>query len=58
MIEDFEQFLKIMKELEPYLVEFEQNGTMKAKNYLSDCKIEGEKCRPIIVIKHDDICKI
>lgn len=43
-----------MKELEPYLVEFEIDGTMKAKNYFSDCEVRGNNCRPIIVITYDE----
>ena len=39
-----------MKELEPYLVKFEEDGIMKAKNYLSDCKVESNKYQSIIVI--------
>ena len=54
MVEDCGQFLKTMKELGTYLVEFEEDGTMKAKNYPLDYKVEGEKRRPIIVIKHDE----
>lgn len=38
VIEDHEQFLKIMKELEL----FEDNGIMKTKNYLLDCKVGVE----------------
>ena len=29
-----------MKELEPYLVEFNRDGIMKDKEYLLDCAIE------------------
>lgn len=54
VIEDREQFLKTKKELEPYLVEFEEDGTMKAKNYPLDCEVGGEERRPIIVITHDE----
>ncbi len=43
MIEDCEQILKTIKELEPYLVQFEEDGIMKTKNYLSDGKVRGEK---------------
>ena len=41
VVEDREQFLKTMKELELFLVEFKEDGTMKAKNYPSDCKVGG-----------------
>ena len=53
MIEDREQFLKTMKELEPYLVRIEEDGTMKAKNYSSVCEVRDEDLRPIIVITKD-----
>lgn len=39
MVENRKQFLKIMKGLKPYLVEFEEDDTMKAKNYFFDYKI-------------------
>ncbi len=54
MVEDCEQFLKTKKELEPYLVEFEKDGTMEIKNYPSDCKVEDEERLPIIVITNDE----
>lgn len=62
MIEDQEQFLKTIKEFEPYLVEFEGDGIMKAKNYLSDCKIKDNEYQLIIQNKckfslNDSICK-
>lgn len=43
-----------MKELELYLVEFKMDGTIKAKNYLLDCEVRGDNCRPIIVITYDE----
>lgn len=36
-IEDCEKFLNIIKDLKLYLVEFEKDGLIKAKNYLNDC---------------------
>lgn len=42
-----------MKDLEPYLVEFEEDGLMKTKNYLDNCVVGGDILRPIIVITHD-----
>ena len=53
VVEDQEQFLKIMKELKPYLIEFEEDSIMKAKNYPSDCKVRDAKRQPIIVITYD-----
>ena len=36
------------------MVEFNKNGAMKAKDYLVDCVIGGEKYCPIIIITHDE----
>lgn len=36
------------------MVEFEDDGTMKPKIYPSDCAVENNDCRLIIVITHDD----
>lgn len=41
IVEDHAKFLKVMKDLKPYIVEFEKDGTMKLKVYLNDCKVEG-----------------
>ncbi len=54
LVEHSERFLKKIKELEQYLVEFEEDRTMKAQKYPSDCKVRGEKCQPVIVITHDE----
>lgn len=43
VVEDWKQFLKTIKKLELYLVEFEENGIMNAKNYLSDYKVGGNE---------------
>ncbi len=37
IVEDGNNFLKLMDELKPYTVEFEKDGTMKPKKYLLDC---------------------
>lgn len=54
VIEDRKHFLQVMKELEPYLVEFDKTGQMIPKVYPSDCKVRGDKRRPVIVITHDE----
>ncbi len=56
MVEDCNNFLRLMDKLKPYTVEFEEDGTMKPKKYPSDClvKDQGEERRPIIVITNDD----
>ena len=43
-----------MEKLKPYMVEFNEDGTMKPKGYLPDCAVEGENQQPIIVITHDE----
>ena len=54
VVEDRQNFLRIMKDLEPYLVEFEEDGSMKTKNYPNDCAVGGNIRRPVIVITHDE----
>ena len=54
VVQDRENFLKVMKELEPYLVEFNEDGTMKDKEYPLDCAIGGVNRTPVIVITHDE----
>jgi hypothetical protein len=47
-------FLNTLKDLEPYLVEFDEHGRILDKAYPSDCQIGGSKRRPIIYITHDE----
>lgn len=54
VVEDRENFLKMMKDLEPYLVEFKEDGSMKAKSYPDDCAVGRDIRRPVIVITHDE----
>lgn len=54
VIEDRQCFYKVMKELEPYLVEFDKTGQMIPKIYSSDCEFGGDKQRPVIIITHDE----
>lgn len=53
-MENRKQLLKIMKELKLYLIEFKEDDIMKAKSYLSDCKVRSENCQLIIVITNDE----
>ena len=53
VIEDCKHFLKIIKELEPYFVEFDKTGQMILKVYPSNCEVGGDKRRPVIIIIHD-----
>lgn len=53
VVEDRNNFLKKMEELKPYMVEFEEDGAMKAKTYPSDCAVGGSNRRLIVVITHN-----
>lgn len=54
MVEDCQKFLKIIKNLEPYLVEFEENKSMKTKNYWNNCAVGGNICWLVIVIIYNE----
>lgn len=53
VIKNRKYFLQEIKELEPYLVEFDKTGQMILKVYPSDCEVRGDKRQPIIVIIYD-----
>lgn len=53
VIEDCVNYLKFMKDLNPYMVEFEENKIIKTKVYLNNYIVEDQKWRPIIVITYD-----
>ena len=42
-----------MEELKSHMVEFDEYGAMKAKEYLIDCAVGGDERQPVIVITHD-----
>ena len=48
------QFLEDIRKMLPYTVEFNADGTMKIKEYPSDCAVGGPNRRPIIIITHDE----
>ncbi len=43
VVEDRKNFLTKIEELKPYVVEFEEDGTMKPKAYSSNCAVGGDK---------------
>lgn len=53
VVEDHKVFLEKMKELKPYMIDFDKNGVIKPKVYLSDCAIEGNNQQRIIVITYN-----
>ena len=54
VVEDCNNFLKKMEKLKLYMIEFEWDGKIKAKIYLSDYAIRGLNQWPIMVITHDE----
>lgn len=54
VVENRVNFLKVMEDLKPYMVEFEEDGTMKPKVYPDDCVVEGLNQRLVIVITYDE----
>lgn len=54
VVEDRHSFLKLMKDLSAYIVDFKADGSMEEKDYPSDCIVGGSDRRPIIVITHDE----
>ena len=53
VVKDCKRFLKTMEELQLYMVEFNEDGTMKNKEYLLNCIVGRGIWRLIIVITHD-----
>lgn len=39
--------------MKPYIVEFDENGAIKNKEYFINYVVEGNKCQLIIIITHD-----
>lgn len=54
MIEDCKKFFSTIKDLESYLVEFEEDKSMKRKENLDDCAMSGNKHWLVIVIIHNE----
>lgn len=53
VVENHKVFLEKIKKLKPYMIDFDKNGVIKPKVYLSDCAIEGNNRQPIIIITHN-----
>ena len=56
IMKDCKKFLEKIEELKPYLVEFNEDSTMKKKNYPANCAVNGSYGQPVIIITHDE-CK-
>lgn len=53
MVEDQNLFLNQIEELKSYMVEFDEDNAIKAKEYSIYCIIENDEYQLIIVITHD-----
>lgn len=53
IMEDCKNFLQKIKEFKPYIIDFEENGTMESKIYLSNWVVDGNNWRSIIIITYD-----
>lgn len=54
MVEDQNCFLIKIEELKLYIIEFNKDSTIKAKDYPVDCAIGEKKHYPIIVITYNE----
>lgn len=54
IVEDCKNFLRKIKKLELYIIEFGENGLMKDKIYSSNYIVHNNDCRSIIVITYDE----
>lgn len=54
IMKDWYHSLTKIEELKPYIIEFNEDGEMKAKNYPVDYVVRGEKFHSIIVIIYNE----
>lgn len=54
VVEYRKKFLAEIEALKPYLVEFEENGSIIPKTYPENCAIGSPDRRPVILITHDE----
>lgn len=54
VIEDQQNFLKIIKDHAPYIVDFKADRSMEEKDYPSDCAVNGPNWWPLIMITHNE----
>ena len=54
VVQDRNAFVRTLETLAHYLVEFNEDGTIKDKVYPPGCEVYGSESRPIILITHDE----
>lgn len=54
MVKNCINFLKVMKNLKLYMIEFQEDETIKPKEYLHGSKVEGPNWHSVIIITHDE----
>lgn len=52
-MEDYANFLKKMKKLILYIIDFYDNSVIKSKVYFFNCIVWSKNCKPIIIITYD-----
>ena len=53
MVENRNAFVRTLETLADYLVEFNEDGTIKDKAYPPGCEVYAPESRPIILITHE-----
>ena len=54
VVQDRNAFVQTLETLAEYLVEFDEDGTIKDKVYPPGCEVYGSESRPVILITHDE----
>jgi hypothetical protein len=54
VVKDRNTFVGTLETLADYLVEFNEDGTIKDKAYPLGCEVYGSESRPIILVTHDE----
>lgn len=53
MVKDYKKFLSTIKNLDTYLVKFEEDKLMKTKEYPDNYVVRGDKYYFVIIITHN-----
>lgn len=53
IVDNCQKFLRIMKDLKQYLVEFGEDGSIKTKDYSDNCGVDTNIRQPVILIIHN-----
>lgn len=56
MVEDYSNFVKVIKDIKPFMVKFKEDGIIKSKIYLNNYTIKSLIWQLIIVIFIISVC--